>query len=68
MAEVGLILEPPFLMIDSKGYGIPFRYHRMSGSGLPPVLEQASSIVRPSVAEGSMGMILGGPGGRRTVS
>lgn len=55
-------------MIDSIGYGDPFLYHLIKGSGLPPDEEQVNSIVLPSVAWGSDGVILGGPGGRRTVS
>jgi hypothetical protein len=68
MAAVELFLEPPFLIIDSSGYGIPFRNQRIKGSGLPPELEQVNSMARPSVAEGSTGVILGGPGGNRTVN
>jgi len=68
MAEVGFRREPPLFTIDSNGSVSPFRYHRIKGSGLPPLLEQLRSRTLPSVAVGSLGTTFGSPGGRRTVN
>ena len=76
-------LLAPRIMVDSRSWDSPSRYHFIWGGGEPPRLEQVRFsgfpaiiysfsllrpfCVKPSIATGATGKILGGDGFKRTV-